>query len=77
MIALIVLAVLLSTMLLCGAMYLAFGWFAFFYHDVLGWHMPMDGAEQWHDGCSMHAVCKHCGKEILQDSQGNWFTRGD
>jgi hypothetical protein len=25
------------------------------------------------DGCSIHASCSKCGKEVMQDSQGNWF----
>jgi hypothetical protein len=41
------------------------------YHDRLGWH---DGnGEVWFDGASLHSVCSQCGKEVKQDSQGNWF----
>lgn len=51
-------------------LYFDFGWFKGFYHDVLGWHEPID---EWEfDGC-VHSVCKYCGKEIMRDSQGNWF----
>ena len=39
--------------------------------NILGWHRPSN--EIGHDGCSFHSVCKYCGKEIMQDSQGNWF----
>ena len=52
-------------------LYLEFGWFKWFYHDVLGWHEPTD--EKEFDGCSLNSKCKYCGKEIMQDSQGNWF----
>ena len=52
-------------------LYFEFGWFKWFYHDVLGWHKPTD--EKEFDGCSLHSKCKYCGKEIMQDSQGNWF----
>ena len=38
------------------------------YHDILGWHVP--NGEYFNNGCS---ICKHCEKEIMQDSQGNWF----
>lgn len=48
------------------------GLFKFFYHDILGWHTP-DGSTQYSDGCSQHARCKYCGRDIMQDSQGNWF----
>lgn len=52
-------------------LYLEFGWFKGFYHDVLGWHEPID--KEWFDGCNFCSHCKYCGKEIMQDSQGNWF----
>lgn len=54
--------------------YLLTGHPKFIYHDILGWHEPDKNAKIWSDGCSSHCRCKHCGKEIMQDSQGNWFT---
>lgn len=56
-------------------LYFKFGWFKRFYHNVMEWHTPDDAVDEWHDGCSFHTKCKHCGKEIMQDSQGNWFTQ--
>lgn len=46
-----------------------------FYHDILGWHMPYTSGKYkcTFDGLSLKTLCKHCGKEIIQDSQGNWF----
>lgn len=37
----------------------------------LGWHkiIKIIGF----DGCSIHGICKKCGKELMQDSQGGWF----
>ena len=58
--------------LIASIIYLKTGLFKIFYHDVLGWHQP-DNSPQWSDGCSTHSICKHCGAEIIQDSQGNWF----
>ena len=52
-------------------LYLKFGWFKGFYHDILGWHEPTDEME--FDGYNTCSHCKYCGKEIMQDSQGNWF----
>lgn len=52
-------------------LYFKFGWLKFFYHDVMEWHMPIE--EVGYDGCSFISKCKFCGKEIMQDSQGNWF----
>lgn len=53
--------------------YQLFGWFKFFYHNILHWHMPSKTAKYWIDGCSVHSFCKHCNKEIMEDGQGNWF----
>lgn len=53
-------------------LYFQLGWFHRWYHDVLGWHQPDNSPERF-DGCSLHAKCKWCGKDIMQDSQGNWF----
>lgn len=55
-----------------SGLYFAFGFLRFYYHDILGWHTP-DNSPQRFDGCSVHATCKYCGKDIMQDSQGNWF----
>ena len=49
-------------------------YFKRFYHDVLKWHTPKNDISSF-DGCSFHHRCKHCGKEIMQDSQGNWVER--
>lgn len=53
-------------------LYFKFGYFAGWFHNILGWHQP-DNSPQWSDGCSVHAKCKWCGKEIMQDSHGDWF----
>lgn len=55
-----------------AVLYFKFGWFKFWFHDVLKWHKP-DDSPIWSDGLSDHAKCKYCGKDIMQDSQGNWF----
>ena len=59
-------------MLVGSGLYFKFGFLKFYYHDLLGWHTP-DDSPQWSDGCNQHATCKYCKKEIMQDSQGNWF----
>ena len=68
LIVLLVLIIFLAT----SVLYLKLGIGKGFYHDILGWHKP-DGTEGF-DGCSRHSICKYCGKNIMQDSQGNWFT---
>lgn len=62
------------TFITTAPLFLKMGMFKGFYHDVLKWHQP-DDSPKWTDGCSLHSVCKHCGKEIMQDSQGNWFVK--
>jgi hypothetical protein len=49
-------------------------WLEKFFHDKLGWHVP--GKPGYFDGCSIHARCIYCGKEIMMDGQGNWFVGG-
>lgn len=44
-----------------------------FLHSYFGWHDGKGGHTTF-DGCSTHALCSQCGKEVMQDSQGNWFT---
>ena len=68
-----VIGILITIMWITGVLYLVtkgrvFKWF---YHNVLEWHLPNE--EQGFDGCSIHSTCKFCGKDIMQDSQGNWF----
>ena len=59
--------------LIFAPFYFKFGFGKRFYHNVMGWHMPVETEENTFDGCSAHNHCKFCGKEIMQDSQGNWF----
>lgn len=53
-------------------LYIVYDCLRFFYHDILHWHRP-NRWYNWHDGLSEHSVCKHCGKSITRDSQGNWY----
>lgn len=39
--------------------------------DIMGWHLAP--TSQGFDGCSFNGTCPRCGKEVLQDGQGNWF----
>lgn len=73
-IAAIAVFVALLACLLCGILYVRFGWFKPVYHDILGWHEPDETkSAKWFDGASWHCMCKYCRKPIMQDSQGNWF----
>lgn len=39
--------------------------------NFLGWHEPT--TKIIFDGFNLTSTCKYCGKQIMQDSQGNWF----
>lgn len=41
------------------------------FHDIFGWHVP--GDKLWYGDFAVHSYCRICGREIIQDSQGNWF----
>lgn len=73
LIALIVVAALLLMHLICGIMYVQYGWFKALYHDIFGWHEPDESKPAEFDGVNWHCTCKYCNEPIMQDSQGNWF----
>lgn len=57
--------------LIFAGVYFLTGFGKLFYHDVMKWHMPV--WEKTSDGLNTCSKCKYCGKDIMQDSQGNWF----
>ena len=69
----IVLVVVLITFIITALLYLKTGMFKRFYHDFMEWHLPDENIPSHYDGCSIHSKCKYCGKDITQDSQGNWY----
>ena len=73
MIILKILLLVIILNLIGNLLYIKFGYFKFLYHDKFGQHVPTD--EEWVPNMSttFHSHCKYCGKEIIQDSQGNWF----
>lgn len=58
--------------LIISPFYFKFGIGKWLLHDIMHWHLPDETSS--FDGCSDHSYCKFCNKEIMQDSQGNWFT---
>jgi hypothetical protein len=66
-----ILLLIITIFLISTLLYFAFDVGKWFYHNILGWHKPTK--EISFDGCSKCSTCKICSKEILQDSQGNWF----
>ena len=61
----------LALFLVPAILYLAIGWNKWLFHNLLGWHKPIK--EKTFKGINIISKCKYCGKEIAQDSQGNWF----
>ena len=39
--------------------------------NKMGWHLTPK--LQGFDGCSFTGICPRCNRNVLQDSQGNWF----
>jgi len=66
-----IIVIVIAVWWISAILYLATGMGKWFYHDILEWHQPNN--KEGFDGCSYHSICKYCGKEIMQDSQGNWF----
>ena len=64
----------LTTMLILGIIYMISGGRLFkrVYHDIMGWHLP-DNTKKT-EGINTCSKCKICKKDIIRDSQGNWFT---
>ena len=39
--------------------------------NILDWHKPTYMVVK---GVNTHSYCRHCDREIVRDSQGNWFS---
>ncbi len=52
-----------------------FGFLGVWACDELGWHKAP--VKQSFDGCSFGGKCPRCGRPVLQDSQGDWFSIGE
>ena len=57
--------------LVLAILYLVIGWNRWLFHNLLGWHKPTK--KKTFNGIAIISKCRYCGKEIAQDSQGNWF----
>ena len=69
---LIGIAILLFVLIVGAIFYLATGLNKWFYHDILEWHQPTE-IHVPYMGITFESRCKHCGKKIMRDSQGNWY----
>lgn len=66
----------LCTFIICSIIYTYTGGRLFYqlYHDILGWHIPYKDDNHF-EGINICSQCKICNKEIMMDSQGNWFEK--
>jgi len=71
-IILVCLGVMIFELLLCVCSRWLPKWYAC---DGMGWHIkPKNIVNNGHDGfIHNNGTCPRCGKEVMQDSQGNWF----
>ena len=64
--------IILTLLIIMVAMPLCNKWLPVWFCKNFGyWHLKPK--QVGFDGCSNTGVCPRCGKNVLQDSQGNWF----
>lgn len=73
LILLIVLGVPYAITLILYPFYLKWGVGKRLFHNLMGWHLPEDEKKELL-GVNIKSKCRFCGREIIQDSQGNWFS---
>lgn len=56
------------------ALYVSFGWFAKFFHGVVGFHRS-DDRRAWKEDGRWHCRCKVCKKVLVLDEIGEWVTK--
>lgn len=69
---LVIAAILLVVFVCLPQLYFKFEIGKWFYHDLLGWHIS--DKEYTIKGYCICSTCKICKQDIMEDSQGNWFT---
>lgn len=52
-------------------LYFKFGWFKFYYHDILDWHIVGDSDPIIAEDGDVHFICEHCGEDITPDDCAN------
>lgn len=67
-----IMTIIILIVALTSAGYVAKGWFAWYYHDKLNWHIPRE-TSLITDGVNNYGICKYCDKVIQQDNQGKWI----
>ena len=66
-----IICMILLAFIISSVLYSNYGTCKWLFHDLLHWHEPNGNVSL--NGINLKSRCKYCGKEIIQDSQGNWF----
>lgn len=74
-IVLLCIASVIGLFLIFAFIYQSTGFGKWFFDRILSWHKPVDNVERY--GPFNTSKCRYCGKQIMQDSQGNWFEVDD
>lgn len=72
MIVLKIASIILTCFWLGSLLYLYNGFCKWFYHNILGWHMPDNGNYDIHSSRIVHR-CKYCEGNLIKDQRGNWI----
>lgn len=73
LILLIILGVPYAIIITLYPFYLKWGVGKRLFHNLMGWHLPENEKNELL-GVNITSKCRLCGREIMQDSQGNWFS---
>lgn len=73
LILLIILGVPYAIIITLYPFYLKWGIGKRLFHNLMGWHLPENEKNELL-GINIKSKCRFCGREIIQDSQGNWFS---
>lgn len=61
-----------TLLIICQPLYHRFGCGKRIYHNLLGWHLPIENKQEWKG--TLCSKCKYCSRDIYQDSRGIWTS---
>ena len=61
-----------TLLLICQPLYHRYGYGKRIYHNLLGWHLPVEQRQDWKG--TLYSQCKYCSRDIFQDSRGTWTS---
>lgn len=57
--------------------YFRFGWFKFYFHDILGWHVSADCDPIIAEDGQIHMACEYCDEDFVDDGHQDWYCGDD